>query len=175
MEWPVPRRRARVLPGEEASVVASPTGCWAAPRSTDTRSARPNKASTSSPATTAHLNDLVSYSKTQPAREDNRDGENQNRSWNCGVDGPATTRRSRGCAMSGEKPPDTTMLSLGVPMILMATRCAGPSTQQQRLLPGQSDQLVRLDAARSPRRIHRFVISSPSAGRCAAPNTSSCA
>ena len=40
------------------------------------------------------LNDLVSYNQkhNEANGEDNRDGANDNRSWNCGVEGP--TRRS---------------------------------------------------------------------------------
>ena len=51
---------------------------------------RPSARSTSSPATTVHLNDLVSYNEKHNLAngEDNRDGESHNRSWNCGVEGP---------------------------------------------------------------------------------------
>jgi glycogen operon protein len=46
------------------------------------------------------LNDLVSYEHkhNEANREDNRDGTNDNRSWNWGVEGPRPIRRSRACA-----------------------------------------------------------------------------
>ena len=46
------------------------------------------------------LNDLVSYNQkhNEENGEDNRDGADDNRSWNCGVEGPPTIPRSRVCA-----------------------------------------------------------------------------
>jgi len=68
------------------------------------------------------LNDLVSYNQkhNEPNREDNRDGADDNRSWNCGAEGstddPALERlRSRQVKNFFT----VTMLSLGLPMILM--------------------------------------------------------
>jgi isoamylase len=68
------------------------------------------------------LNDLVSYNEkhNEENGEDNRDGMNDNRSWNCGVEGttddPAVERlRNR----QVKNFLTATMLSLGVPMILM--------------------------------------------------------
>ncbi|MDX8036406.1 glycogen debranching protein GlgX [Lentzea sp. BCCO 10_0856] len=74
---------------------------------------------------TAHdgftLNDLVSYNEkhNEANGEDNRDGEDHNRSWNCGVEGPtddeeilALRARQRRNLMA------TTLLSQGVPMIV---------------------------------------------------------
>ena len=68
------------------------------------------------------LNDLVSYNQKHNEHncEDNRDGANDNRSWNCGVEGPAADPAI-------EKLRDrqiknflaVTLLSLGVPMLLM--------------------------------------------------------
>jgi glycogen operon protein len=68
------------------------------------------------------LNDLVSYNQKHNAEngEDNRDGANDNRSWNCGVEGPTDdpgieklrNRQVKNFLV-------VTMLSLGVPMILM--------------------------------------------------------
>ncbi|MEV4312409.1 glycogen debranching protein GlgX [Actinocrispum sp. NPDC049592] len=74
---------------------------------------------------TAHdgftLNDLVSYNDkhNEANGEDNRDGANDNRSWNCGVEGPTDdpeitalrTRQQRNMLA-------TLLLSQGVPMIL---------------------------------------------------------
>jgi len=68
------------------------------------------------------LNDLVSYNEkhNEANGEDNRDGANDNRSWNCGVEGPTEnpaveTLRTR----QVKNFLTVTLLSLGVPMILM--------------------------------------------------------
>jgi glycogen operon protein len=68
------------------------------------------------------LNDLVSYSAKHNAAngELNRDGANDNRSWNCGVEGPTldpavNTLRNRHV----KNLLTCTMLSLGMPMIAM--------------------------------------------------------
>jgi glycogen operon protein len=68
------------------------------------------------------LNDLVSYNHkhNEANGEDNRDGANDNRSWNCGVEGPT-------CDESVEKLRNrqvknfltVNLLSLGMPMLLM--------------------------------------------------------
>jgi len=73
---------------------------------------------------TAHdgftLRDLVSYNEkhNQANGEDNRDGENQNRSWNCGAEGPtdnADANRLRGRQQRNFLV--TLLLSQGVPMV----------------------------------------------------------
>src|SRR5207237_7023475 len=68
------------------------------------------------------LNDLVSYNQkhNEANGEDNRDGANDNRSWNCGAEGltedPAVERlRNR----QVKNYLTVTLLSLGLPMILM--------------------------------------------------------
>jgi glycogen operon protein len=68
------------------------------------------------------LNDLVSYDgKHNDANgEDNRDGADDNRSWNCGVEGPTgdpAIERLRNRQVKNML--TTTLLSLGVPMLLM--------------------------------------------------------
>jgi glycogen operon protein len=68
------------------------------------------------------LNDLVSYNEkhNEENGEDNRDGMNDNRSWNCGVEGPTddpAVERLRTRQVKNFL--TVTMLSLGVPMILM--------------------------------------------------------
>jgi glycogen operon protein len=68
------------------------------------------------------LNDLVSYNQKHNGdnREDNRDGSNDNHSWNCGVEGPTddpAIERLRNRQVKNFLA--ITMLSLGVPMILM--------------------------------------------------------
>jgi len=68
------------------------------------------------------LNDLVSYNwkHNESNRENNRDGADDNRSWNCGVEGPTAdpaveqlrTRQIKNFLT-------VTLLSIGMPMILM--------------------------------------------------------
>ena len=68
------------------------------------------------------LNDLVSYDRkhNEANGEDNRDGANDNRSWNCGVEGPTDDPAVEALRNRQVKNFLTvTLLSLGVPMILM--------------------------------------------------------
>jgi len=68
------------------------------------------------------LNDLVSYdTKHNEANNDNnRDGANDNRSWNCGVEGPSDDAAIEDLRNRQVKNFFTvTLLSLGLPMILM--------------------------------------------------------
>ncbi|HTS66544.1 MAG TPA: glycogen debranching protein GlgX [Candidatus Acidoferrales bacterium] len=68
------------------------------------------------------LNDLVSYNHkhNEANGEDNRDGADDNRSWNCGVEGPADDPAIEKLRNRQVKNFLTaTMLSLGMPMILM--------------------------------------------------------
>jgi isoamylase len=68
------------------------------------------------------LNDLVSYEQkhNEANNEDNRDGSNDNRSWNCGVEGPSDNPAIEKLRNRQVKNFFTvTMLSLGVPMILI--------------------------------------------------------
>ena len=68
------------------------------------------------------LNDLVSYNQKHNGAngEDNRDGSSDNRSWNCGVEGPSTDSEIE--AMRNRQVKNflaVTVLSLGIPMIGM--------------------------------------------------------
>ncbi len=68
------------------------------------------------------LNDLVSYNQkhNEANGEDNRDGANDNRSWNWGVEGPSEDPEIEKLRNRQVKNFLTvTMLSLGLPMILM--------------------------------------------------------
>ncbi|HJZ60301.1 MAG TPA: glycogen debranching protein GlgX [Gemmataceae bacterium] len=68
------------------------------------------------------LNDLVSYNQkhNEANREDNRDGESHNRSWNCGIERPTDDPAVEQLRTRQVKNFLTvTMMSLGVPMILM--------------------------------------------------------
>jgi isoamylase len=68
------------------------------------------------------LNDLVSYDRkhNEANGEDNRDGTNDNRSWNCGVEGPTDdpgVEKLRNRQVKNFL--TVTMLSVGMPMLVM--------------------------------------------------------
>ena len=68
------------------------------------------------------LNDLVSFSRkhNEANREDNRDGGDDNRSWNCGFEGPSDDPAIESLRNRQVKNFLTiTLLSLGMPMIVM--------------------------------------------------------
>ena len=68
------------------------------------------------------LNDLVAYNQkhNEANGEDNRDGREENRSWNCGVEGPTDDPQIERLRNRQVKSLFTaTMLSLGVPMFVM--------------------------------------------------------
>jgi isoamylase len=68
------------------------------------------------------LNDLVSYNEkhNDANGEENRDGSNDDRSWNCGVEGPTTDAEIERLRTRQVKNFITvSMLSLGLPMLLM--------------------------------------------------------
>ena len=108
---------------------------------------------------TAHdgftLNDLVSYNEkhNEANGEDNRDGHADNRSWNYGAEGPtddeginALRERQKRNLLA------TLLLSQGTPMLLAGDEFGRTQQrQQQRLLPGQRDQLGRLGRHRRQR------------------------
>jgi Type II secretory pathway, pullulanase PulA and related glycosidases len=87
------------------------------------------------------LADLVSYNHkhNEANGEGNRDGADDNRSWNCGAEGPADdpainelrARQRRNFLV-------TLFLSQGVPMLLAGDEMGRTQRQQQRLLPGQA-------------------------------------
>jgi isoamylase len=107
------------------------------------------------------LNDLVSYSHkhNEANGEDNRDGANDNRSWNCGVEGPTddpAVQKLR--ARQVKNFMAATLISLGVPMILMgdeARRTQGGNNNaycQDNELSWFDWSLVEKNAE-----LHRFV------------------
>jgi isoamylase len=74
---------------------------------------------------TAHdgftLRDLVSYNEkhNEANKDDNRDGENHNRSWNCGVEGPTDDPEIRALRLRQTRNLLASLLfSQGVPMLL---------------------------------------------------------
>ena len=92
MERPVPRRRAALSEGRRRhGLPVRPRGSW---RSPDLYGHEEREPEQSINFVTCHdgftLNDLVSYNRkhNEANGEENRDGSNDNLSWNCGVEGP---------------------------------------------------------------------------------------
>ena len=94
------------------------------------------------------LHDLVSYDgkHNEANGEENRDGANDNISWNCGAEGPTDDPAIRAVARAQE-----TQFSGDAHALAGNSHAAGrrrtgahAARQQQRLLPGQRDQLVEL-------------------------------
>ena len=75
------------------------------------------------------LNDLVSYNEkhNEANGENNGDGANDNRSWNCGVEGPTDDPAIEAAHRQVKNLLTVTMISLGMPMILMGDESAAPS------------------------------------------------
>ena len=98
------------------------------------------------------LNDLVSYNQkhNEANGENNRDGWDDNFSWNCGHEGPtddATVNALRQRQMRNFL--TLLFVSQGVPLLLAGRRVRPhPAGQQQRLLPGQRHLLGGLEPGR---------------------------
>ncbi len=135
-----------------------------------TAAGRPRR-STSSPRTTASRSrDLVSYNEkhNEANLEENRDGTDDNRSWNCGVEGPTDDPEINALRERQQRNFLATLfLSQGVPMLRRRRRARPhPGRQQQRLLPGQRDLVVDWDARRAQRaaaRLHAAADRAPAA------------
>ena len=123
VERPVPRRCPRLLPRRPRLGGALADRLVGSP---EIYGHKEREAEQSVNFVTCHdgftLNDLVSYNEkhNEANGEDNRDGANDNRSWNCGVEGPTddpAVEKLRNRQVKNFL--TVTMLSLGVPMILM--------------------------------------------------------
>ena len=163
VERQVPRRGAPLLARRRRRRLrAGHAGSPAAAISTSTSGRRPYA---SINFITAHdgftLHDLVSYNEkhNEANGEGNRDGENHNLSWNCGVEGPtddpavnALRERQKRNLLA------TLLLSQGVPMLSggdeIEPHAAG---QQQRLLPGQRDLVDVWDLTPAQRELLDFT------------------
>ena len=152
MERPIPRRRSRLLPRRAGHGAARGGSLVGSP---EIYGHKEREAEQSVNFVTCHdgftLNDLVSYNQkhNEANGEDNRDGADDNRSWNCGVEGPTDDPEIEKLRNRQVKNFLTvTLMSLGVPMILMGDEVRHTQGgNNNALLPGQRDQLVRLDAA----------------------------
>jgi len=107
------------------------------------------------------LNDLVSYNgkHNEANLEHNRDGGDDNRSWNCGVEGPTddpAVERLRNRQVKNFL--TTTLLSVGLPMILMGDEMRRTQHGNNNLYCHDDAQAwldwTRLDRHRD---VHRFV------------------
>ena len=105
------------------------------------------------------LNDLVSYDRkhNEANGEDNRDGSNDNLSWNCGVEGPTGDPAIE--ALRNRQVKNFIALALlaaGTPMLLMGDECAGRSAATTTRTPGEISwfdwQLLDRHAD-----VHRFI------------------
>ena len=99
---------------------------------------------------TAHdgftLRDLVSYNEkhNEANQDDNRDGENHNRSWNCGAEGPTDDPAIRALRLRQSRNLLTSLLlSQGVPMLLAGDEC-GHSQQGNNNAYCQDNELTWL-------------------------------
>ena len=111
------------------------------------------RASTSSPPTTASrcaTSSPTTRSTTTANGEGNNDGETHNRSWNCGVEGPTDDAGDHRAARPPAAQPAGHAAAVAGRADAARRRRARPHAgrQQQRLLPGQRDLLVRLGARR---------------------------
>ena len=105
---------------------------------------------------TAHdgftLADLVSYNDkhNEANGEDNRDGHSDNRSWNCGVEGPDRRRRGARAARAPAAQPAGHAAAVAGHADAAGRRRVRPHAagQQQRLLPGHRDLVGRLGGDR---------------------------
>ena len=151
VERQVPRHACAATGKAKAVSSASSRSASPAPAtSTTAAAAGPTPASTSSPRTTASRSPTwcrYNDKHNEANGEDNRDGHDHNLSWNCGVEGPtddaAVLRAARAAAAQ---------LHRHAAAVAGRADAAGrrrdrpqPGRQQQRLLPGQRDQLARLD------------------------------
>jgi len=107
------------------------------------------------------LNDLVSYNQkhNEANRENNRDGANDNLSWNCGVEGPTDDReveRLRNRQVKNFFA--VTLLSLGTPMLLMGDEVRRTQRGNNNAYC-QDNEISWLDWALLDRHrdVHRFV------------------
>jgi isoamylase len=107
------------------------------------------------------LNDVVSYDRkhNEANGEENRDGGDDNRSWNCGVEGPSddpAVERLRNRQVKNFL--TITLLSLGMPMILMGDEVRRTQFGNNNAY-GQDNETSWLDWRLLARHadVHRFV------------------
>ena len=157
VERQVPRRGAPLLEGRRrASSPSSATGSPGQQRPLPaTTAASPTPASTSSPRTTASRCttwSATTRSTTRPTARTTATAPTTTTRWNCGVEGPTDDPAIIDAARAAEAqlPGDAALLAGRADDLRRRRDRPHPARQQQRLLPGQRDQLVRLEPRRAP-------------------------
>ena len=179
MERPVPRRRPRLLPRRAGHRCARFADRLLG--SPEIYGHKEREAEQSVNFVTCHdgftLNDLVSYNQkhNEANGEDNRDGANDNRSWNCGVEGPTDdpaieTLRNR----QVKNFLTVTLLSLGMPMILMGDEVRRTQRGNNNAYC-QDNEISWFDWTLLEKHadVHRFVTLLNRAARCCATSSTS--
>ncbi|WP_101951283.1 glycogen debranching protein GlgX [Mycobacterium sp. 3519A] len=112
---------------------------------------------------TAHdgftLRDLVSYNEkhNEANKEDNRDGESHNRSWNCGVEGPTDDKEVNALRASQQRNfLATLLLSQGVPMLSHGDEL-GRTQQGNNNVYCQDNELSWIDWANADTELIEFT------------------
>ena len=138
-------RRARLPPHRLARPVRATTAASRPPASTSSPRTTASRCTTSSRYNDKH---------NEANGEDNRDGADDNRSWNCGVEGadrrPGDHRAAR--APAAQLPGDAAALAGRADDLRRRRARPHPGRQQQRLLPGQRDLWFDWDARATTRR-----------------------
>ena len=161
VERQVPRHRARLLEGRRRRRSPSwPTASPAQSICIRETAAAPTPASTSSPPTTASrctTSSATTTSTTRPTARTTATARTTT-SWNCGVEGPTddptivAAREQTQAQLPGHAAP----LAGRADALRRRRDRPHPARQQQRLLPGQRDQLVRLGPRRAQARLARL-------------------
>ena len=98
------------------------------------------------------LNDLVSYNDkhNEANLDDNRDGHDNNRSWNCGAEGPSDDPEVRAlrARQKTQSAGHADVLAGHADAAVRRRNGPQPAREQQRLLPGQRNQLAQLGSGR---------------------------
>lgn len=112
---------------------------------------------------TAHdgftLHDLVSYNEkhNDANGENNQDGESHNRSWNCGVEGPADDEEIRSLRQKQKRNMLTTMfLSQGIPMLVSGDEL-GKTQQGNNNVYCQDNELSWINWKDADQELLKFV------------------
>ena len=169
VERDVPRHDARLLARRRRTSPSSRRGSPARATSTSPTAARRSRRSTSSPRTTASrcaISSRTTRSTTRRTSRTTSDGTDDNRSWNCGVEGetddPGGERAAR--AAAAQLPRDAAALAGRADAARRRRARAHAARQQQRVVPGQRDVVVRLGGGgRGAARVH--AAADPAAAR----------
>ena len=149
VERHLPRHDARLLARARRRCATSPPASAAPPTSTRPTGGGRSRRSTSSPPTTASrcaTSSPTTRSTTRRTARASNDGTNDNRSWNCGAEGPTDDRAVHRAARAAaaQLPRDAAALAGRADAARRRRVGAHAGRQQQRVVPGQRDLVVRL-------------------------------